>query len=876
MIDERDCLTLATEAADLAFSDPATARRIAREVRASGHAGPAAASVAEQALGLACLATGDLAGAEAHLRTAISLARFRDLRSYAAEARGALGYVLTLTGRTAAALRELERALPDAEGPAAARLRMQRAVIFTEIGRLADAMQEFTEALQLLRRVGGDELIEATIRNNRSILLSRIGNWRGAEADLLRAEEVFSAGGHHGRTAMVYQNRGLAATVRGDIPAALAAFDESARRYRVAGTDPGLLWIERAEALLSVRLLAEAGAAASVAVAEFTHRGNAVDLVQARLVAAKVALANDDPAAAAGHIRQARQSAIRQGRPGWVAIGNYLAVRARSASGDHSRAALQAGQLAVASLVETGWAGLTFDARLMVARLALVRGRRRAAIEELTAAAGARHRGAADSRARAWHATALLRLESGDRRAADCALRAGVRVLEDFNAGLGATELRAYAAGHAHDLTDLGVRLAIEARRPERVFRWAERQRGWALRQPPVRPPDDEELAIDLAALRQVMIDIETAVARGTDPRPLMRSQARIEQSVRDRSRHATGTADPRSALPATAASVLGALGESAMAQFVAVDGRLWVVLLAAGRMRLHRLGPLAEVQRTLDVIEVLTRRLSYGEPPQTLLDRLSALTERIDQQLVRPFDDQLEDRALLIVPTGPLHAVPWSLLPSCRGRPVTVTPTASLWLRAATAPPMTGGRRVLVAGPGLAHAAAEISALSGLYPDADCLSAERAQVESVLTALDGARLGHLAAHGRFRADNPQFSSLRLADGQLTVYDLQRLRRAPRDVVMSACDSGRAEIHPGDELIGLAAALLAMGTVSLVATIAPVLDGASRALMVRYHRRRIAGNRPAEALAAAQDDHTRNSNLAARVEAARFVCFGAG
>jgi CHAT domain-containing protein len=34
----------------------------------------------------------------------------------------------------------------------------------------------------------------------------------------------------------------------------------------------------------------------------------------------------------------------------------------------------------------------------------------------------------------------------------------------------------------------------------------------------------------------------------------------------------------------------------------------------------------------------------------------------------------------------------------------------------------------------------------------------------------------HVAAHGVFRADSPMFSSLRLADGPLTVHDLERLR----------------------------------------------------------------------------------------------------
>ena len=54
-----------------------------------------------------------------------------------------------------------------------------------------------------------------------------------------------------------------------------------------------------------------------------------------------------------------------------------------------------------------------------------------------------------------------------------------------------------------------------------------------------------------------------------------------------------------------------------------------------------------------------------------------------------------------------------------------------------------------------------------------------------MLDALDGAWLAHIAAHGSFRADSPLFSSLRMHDGPLTVYDFEQLRRAPYRLVLS-------------------------------------------------------------------------------------------
>jgi CHAT domain-containing protein len=114
-----------------------------------------------------------------------------------------------------------------------------------------------------------------------------------------------------------------------------------------------------------------------------------------------------------------------------------------------------------------------------------------------------------------------------------------------------------------------------------------------------------------------------------------------------------------------------------------------------------------------------------------------------------------------------------------------------------------------------------------------------------------------------------------LADGPLTVYDLERLTRPPATVIMSACDSGLSAVRPGEELMGLAAALLSLGTVSVLGSVLPAQDEAALALMSDLHRRLSAGSGLAAALAAAQaaagdqlDEWT--------ATAAAFVCFGAG
>jgi CHAT domain-containing protein len=154
----------------------------------------------------------------------------------------------------------------------------------------------------------------------------------------------------------------------------------------------------------------------------------------------------------------------------------------------------------------------------------------------------------------------------------------------------------------------------------------------------------------------------------------------------------------------------------------------------------------------------------------------------------------------------------------------------------------------VLVAGPDLDHAEREVTALHALYPQARLLVGPAARAVSVRDALDGAALAHIAAHGEFRDGNALFSRLRLADGPLMVYDLDELTVPPHLIVLSACDIGRAD--EGDAVLGMAGALLALGTATVVASVTPVRDEATPVFMSAFHAAVASGERPSRALAA--------------------------
>ena len=226
-------------------------------------------------------------------------------------------------------------------------------------------------------------------------------------------------------------------------------------------------------------------------------------------------------------------------------------------------------------------------------------------------------------------------------------------------------------------------------------------------------------------------------------------------------------------------------------------------------------------------------RSRALGRPPRRSVERLIA-----------PLAAAIADRPLVIVPTGSWHALPWSMLPQLRGRPLVVAPSAATWVALQASPRRARRKIALVAGPRLRHAGAELAAVGGLYPRAVALGGRQATVTAVMKALDGATVAHVACHGHFRSDSPLFSALELADGSLNAYELQRLRRAPELIVLSACDLAVSDTRPGDELLGFAAALIAIGTRTIIASVVPVPDAAAKRLMLALHRNLTAGHSP--------------------------------
>ena len=857
----------------LADDDPARAGPVAAQalLRARRDRDPAAASVAERALGYTLMMCRDMDGAARHLRAAVRSGQRARAPVLIAQARVILAFAVNQQGRPAEALKEIAAALVDLDGLHAAKVRAQRGVILWQAGRLDEAFADFQAALPVLRRAGDTHSVQRTLVN-RGLLHAERYAFELAVADLGEAAQLCREQGRELSLGIVEGNLGWVETLRGDVPAALEYLGRAERRVETQGGLLGPIIQDQCGLLLSVGLLSEARDAANRAVGAYQRERRHLRTPEARLQLAQIASLDRDWAVALLNARAAAGEFTRQGRLEWAALARLTVVRAQLVTGRRSRVSVEQVDAMVRALAGAGWPAAALEGRLVAAELADRRGRDHQATTHLRLAHRSARRGPAALRARARYAEALLCLRSGDVPGATAAVRRGLRILDDHSAALGAVDLRAHAALHRGELTELGLRTALASGRPARVFEWAERGRASQLLHRPARPPQDPTLARLLSELRSVSGEIEAPNQSGPGNSRLVRRQIELERRIRDHSRLRRGCRLTNSPVaPVTPARLGAALGEWGLVEYAQLDGILHAMTLAGGRLRMRTLGSVAEVAGLVERLPFALHRLARGASSSAAaLTLLAHAAEALDSMLLRSLPE-LDDRPLVVVPTGQLHGVPWSTLPSCHGRPITVSPSATLWHTTASTEHPEHAVTV-AAGPGLPGAREEAHTVAAIHGTTALLD-EKATADAVLAAIATSDIVHLAAHGRLSPHNPLFSSLLLTDGPLVVYDVERLPRVPRTVVLAACDAGRNMVHTGDELLGLAATFIAAGTTALIASVVAIPDAETTPLMAAFHRCLASGSAPAEALALAQRD-IGAGDPRSLASAAGFVCIG--
>jgi len=117
---------------------------------------------------------------------------------------------------------------------------------------------------------------------------------------------------------------------------------------------------------------------------------------------------------------------------------------------------------------------------------------------------------------------------------------------------------------------------------------------------------------------------------------------------------------------------------------------------------------------------------------------------------------------------------------------------------------------------------------------------------ESVVAGVHGKTYLHFACHGSYNWDDPPESGLALADGRLTLAELQSGTvdlSAARLATFSACETGITDVFRGsaEEYVGLPAGFMLAGVPCVVSSLWSVPDMSTALLMERFYRNHLKG-----------------------------------
>jgi CHAT domain-containing protein/tetratricopeptide (TPR) repeat protein len=733
-------------------------------------------------------------------------------------------------------------------------------VVLARAGRIAESVPYYDSSIQHKENclAGTDEpalLIESLVSTlwSRGWSYMQLGFVERSRDDLNRAVVLATERDMPARAASARHSLGNLELRLGDVPAALRRFEESEGVYRDLGPEMlSLLRLDQAQAMLTAGLADEAGRHLDEVLAAI-HDRRVEDqyLAEAELFRAAAALLEGEHDLASRMAVSARQRMVRRGCKACAGIAALIGLRVDAAlalrSGNvpaslPTRALRLAAELAGIRLTDE--AAL---ARVLAARLDVHRGRLGKAEALLHAVPRPGRLTSTDYRMARRLCRAELAVAQRDTSKALAEIRTGLTELDQVRDRMGGLELGSGTALYGRELGDLAVRLVIDTADARRLFIWLERTRAQTYRYEPVPGAADQRL-VEVSEQNR---NLHKSRFEGC---PTAAAQTRWLARQRETNLlglHAGRWGRPRPV--AELAEVREQLGARALVTFATSEESLVAVVVVDGDVHMTRLGSASQAAESARMLNVDLNALAPDQLPTSLAQVVSVSArkqaDRIDAQLIQPLEKLIEDRDLVVVPTGALYAVPWGVLPSLHSRPTVVAPSATAWLAAERADIRRGGRTVLVRAPGLPAAVGEIDKLGAHHRTAKLISGGKATVSAVLKALDGAKLAHIAAHGAHEPENALFSRLELADGAMFAHEMAGLSRPPRQVVLAACELALNRIRPGDEALGFASALLASGSQTVIAPLSRVGDHAAAAAMDDYHRGLAAGAKPAVALA---------------------------
>jgi CHAT domain-containing protein/Tfp pilus assembly protein PilF len=784
----------------------------------------------------------------------------------------------------------------------------QLGVVLTELGDLAAAEALIRRSLAIYEKLAPESLDVGIVLNGLSTVAAKRGNLELAEGSLRRAiaiQERLAPGGLE--VAAYLNNLGAVLYQRGDLEAAEAHYRGALAIYEKLSPDSLDVAMELAN-LSNVAEdrgaldAAETYAQRAVRIAE-QRAPDSLDLAENLNTAGHAALARGDLDRARAYFERDLQLSQKLA-PDTLTVAVSLS--------DLSMVLVRRGDLAAAEA-------------------ALERG---AAIQE---------RLAPESSERAWtqHELGSIRLKTGRCEEAREAFRRAVAILEAQIGRLGGSvesqaDFRAQNHNFYWDLEALLVRQG----RPEEAFQVLERSRARGLLAllaerdlvfssdlPEEIRRDRWRIAAGYDRVRQELAEVDPGENTGriealnAELRRLHAEAAEVEARIRREAPKLAALQYPQP-LDFRAAQQALEPGTVMLSYSVGTERtHLFIVTPGAPIAAMEIPGGEADWQREVAKLRAL---IEASRPAGGLgaarRQTLESLSRRLYERLLGPAEAAIgHGERLLILPDGPLHALPWAALVRksksrqylIEWRPFQIAASATVYAELRTLRREPGRAQLSLvafgdpagpssrgpssrdrtsgaaarssADPRLPAGRAEVERIAHLFaPDTKVYLGRQATEEQARTIGRGARYVHFATHGRLDERCPLSSGLALAsstggpdDGILQAWEIFEGLRLDADlVVLSTCESGLGKELPGEGLLGLTRAFQYAGARAVAASLWRVADRSTQDLMVRFYRHLKNGEPAGPALRAAQTEMIRSGSPP--FDWAAFEIFGDG
>jgi CHAT domain-containing protein/Tfp pilus assembly protein PilF len=286
---------------------------------------------------------------------------------------------------------------------------------------------------------------------------------------------------------------------------------------------------------------------------------------------------------------------------------------------------------------------------------------------------------------------------------------------------------------------------------------------------------------------------------------------------------------------------------DTILLEYYQARGQTYVCVLGRNQLDIVALGPITHVRDLLRLLQFQFSKFRLGpDYVGAFTAQLQAASEthlrELHAALIAPIRDRLQAAHLVVVPHDVLHFLPFHALfdgQRCLIDEFTLSyaPSSSVYRLGWTKQAKSNGGALIMGVPDslTPFIVDEVRAVASVLPDPKVFLGSDATVDQLRRHGEESRFVHIATHGLFRRDNPMFSSIRLGDGPLSVYDLYQLRLSAELVTLSGCGTGLSVVVGGDEQIGLVRGLLYAGARAVLLTLWDAYDSSTADFMKAFY-----------------------------------------